>query len=95
MERQNSPKTKMCSAKDKQVASKMLRGNILRNYGLLKAANGEFGFTAKARRANGNRPTSLQYSRKKQCNIISTATEEKITRLYEPDVNSRATTVTP
>jgi hypothetical protein len=29
---------------------------------------------------------------KKQCNIISTATEEKITRFYERDVNSRATT---
>ena len=70
----------------------MLIGNILRKYGLVKAVNREFAFSAKAMRANENRPTSLQYSRKKQCNIISTVKEEKITRFYERDVNSGATT---
>ena len=30
---------KMSSTKDKEVASKMLRGNILRKNGLVKAAN--------------------------------------------------------
>ena len=70
----------MCSTKDKQVASKLFRGNILRKYGLGKAANREFGFSAKAIRANQYRPTNLQYSRKKQCNRISIATEENITR---------------
>ena len=78
----------MPSAKDKQVASKMLRGNILKKYGLVKAAE-NLDFQQK-QRGQKNRPTSLQYSKKKQCNIIRTATEEEITGFYERD-NSRAT----
>jgi hypothetical protein len=59
-----------------KLLKKMLRGNILRKYVLVKAANRELGFSAKAMRANENRPSSLQYSRKNLCNIISTVTEE-------------------
>jgi hypothetical protein len=52
----------MCSAEDKQVASKMLRSNILKKDGHGKAANSEFGLSAKAMRANeqANKSSILQ-----------------------------------
>ena len=83
--------TQRC-AKDRQVISKILAGKILKKYRLVKVAQREFGFSPKAMRANEKRPTSLQYTRKKQCNRISKASDEKIKGFLERDDNSRATT---
>lgn len=55
-------------------------------------AEREFGFSPRRMRSNEKRTTALTYTRKKQKNSISPATEEKIKQFLERDENSRAST---
>lgn len=69
-----------------------MAGKLLKKYRLLKMAQREFGFSHKRMKNNRKRTTALTYTRKKQKNSISPATEEIIKQLLERDENSRALT---
>lgn len=65
------------SDRDKQMISKIMAGKVLKKYRLLKMAEREFGFSPRRMRSNEKRTTALTYTRKKQKNSISPATEKK------------------
>lgn len=69
-----------------------MAGKVLKKYRLLKMAQREFGFSPRRMRSNEKRTTAFTYTRKKQKNSISPATEEKIKQFLERDENSRAST---
>lgn len=92
MEELKESSKSLTNPKEKQVLSKVIAGKIIKKYRLGKYARQQFSFSQKMMRANQKRPSSLEYHRKRQSNVITDTIETTVTHFLERDDNSRATT---
>ena len=81
----------LTNPKENQILSKVIGGKIMKKYRLGKYVRQELGFSQKMKE-NQKRPSSFEYPRKQQSNVITNADEKTFTLFRERDDNSRLTT---